>query len=123
MQAAFPADHELLAFFGSEPQVLDSGLPWFYNTLDFETARHGAKVRCKILPAYGEISVRLQPGSEELARLDQTSCKDFSLVMNSQGEMLLATVVQDHRGQMFALMLEPRVWVGLGSFTQIPPAP
>jgi hypothetical protein len=40
----FPPDYELLAFFEAEPTVLDAGVPWIYNTLDFTTTHDGIEV-------------------------------------------------------------------------------
>jgi hypothetical protein len=39
------ADYERLSFFEAEPTLLDANLPWFYNTLDFETQRNGVAVQ------------------------------------------------------------------------------
>jgi hypothetical protein len=36
-----PPEHVLLGFFGAEPEVLDAGLPWFYNRLTFTVERNG----------------------------------------------------------------------------------
>jgi hypothetical protein len=119
----FPADHELLAFFGAEPKILDPGVPWFYNTLDFEVERHGFLVQCRLAPSYGELNLRLQFGGKETTRLHVTGLKSLVLVMNAAGEALVATVDRGHRDETFGLMLEPNVWVGLGVFQRIPPEP
>jgi hypothetical protein len=120
MAAIFPDDHELVAFFEAEPSVLDPDLPWLYNTLYFETEREGIVVRCRIKPSYGDIRVRLdRAGGAELTRVEVTNFRAFSLVLNVQGEVLVATSADDRR--TFCLMLKPRVWLGLGNFGLIPP--
>src|SRR5262245_33365709 len=120
MAVAFPADHELVAFFEVEPRVVDAGVPWIYNTLDFEMERRGVLVRCRICPSYGEIGVRLGVvGGSEIARIEVRDFRNVDLVTNAQGEALVAT--SEHGRDMFCLVLKPRVWVGLGDFKEIPP--
>ncbi|HWE16402.1 MAG TPA: hypothetical protein VG758_04370 [Hyphomicrobiaceae bacterium] len=119
MAVAFPADHELVAFFEVEPRVVDAGVPWIYNTLDFETERRGVLVRCRIRPSYGDISVRLVMGGSETTRIEIRDFRNVDLVANAQGEALVGT--SEHGRDMLCLMLKPRVWVGLGDFKEIPP--
>jgi hypothetical protein len=123
MNIAFPADHELLAFFGADPKILDPNVPWFYNTLHFEVKREGIVVQCRLVPACGEIDVRLHVGGTELARLNLRSFKALRLYMTAEEEILVATFDREHTEESFSLMLKPRVWVGLGSFQSIPPRP
>jgi hypothetical protein len=121
MAAVFPDDHELVAFFEAEPRVLDPGVPWFYNTLDFETERRGVLVRCRLAPSYGDIDVRLAlVGGVELARVEVSAFNNINLVASAQGEALVATSGKEPG--MHCLMLKPRVWVGLGNFRGIPPS-
>ena len=120
MAGAFPADHELVAFFEGEPRVLDAGVPWIYNTLDFETERQGILVRCRLCPSYGDFRERLDlVGGAELMRVEVSDFYNIDLVVNSQGEALMAA--SEQATGMLCLMLKPRVWVGLGKFKQIPP--
>src|SRR5262245_54094749 len=123
MPNTFPDDHELLAFFGTEPKVLDPNVPWFYNTLEFEVEREGIAVRCRLAPAYGQIEVRLLSGATELVRLDIRSFKTLRLYTTSQWEVLIAIFDRGQEEETFGLMLKPRVWVGLGNFQSIPPGP
>jgi hypothetical protein len=120
----FPADHELLAFFGAEPKVLDPDLPWFYNTLDFEVERQGFVVQCSLAPSYGDIDVRLLLGEMELARFKLLSSKSLKLYVKAEGEILVATFDRGIQGEeTFGLMLKPDVWLGLGNFDRLPPGP
>src|SRR5262245_13504914 len=116
----FPADHELLAFFGSEPKVLDPNVPWVYNTLDFEVERQGFVVQCRL--ADYDIDVRLHLGEMELARFKLRSFKSLRLYVKAEGEILVATFDRGFQGEeTFGLMLRPHVWVGLGDFDRLPP--
>jgi hypothetical protein len=123
MNITFPADHELLAFFEAEPKILDPNVAWFYNTLDFEVKREGILVQCRLIPAYGDIDVRLHVGGTELARLNLRSFEALRIYMTTEEEILVATFDREHAEETFSLMLKPRMWVGLGSFERIPPPP
>jgi hypothetical protein len=115
-----PDDHELAAFFEAEPRVLDPDVPWVYNTLDFETERHGILVRCRLVPSYGDVDVRLVlVGGVELVRVKVTAFYNVRLIAKPQGEVLVAT--SDQEPHMLCLMLKPRVWLGLGNFENVPP--
>jgi hypothetical protein len=123
MNITFPADHELLAFFGADPKILDPNVPWFYNTLHFEVKREGIVVQCRLVPACGDIDVRLHVGGTELARLNLRSFEALRIYMTTEEEILVATFDREYAKETFSLMLKPRVWVGFGSFQSIPPSP
>lgn len=56
----FPEEWQLLSLFEVEPQVVDRGVPWFYNTLVFDTTRGEDRIRCEIEPAYEIIRLTWQ---------------------------------------------------------------
>jgi hypothetical protein len=122
MGETFPADHELLSFFEAEPRVLDPKVPWFYNTLEFETERYGFVVQCRLCPSYGEIRTQLFLGGLELVRVDVQCFKSVRLVIDEGRELLIATIAVGRmlREETFALMLKPRVWIGFGDLRSIP---
>jgi hypothetical protein len=117
----FPADHELLAFFGVEPKILDPNVPWLYNTLDFEVERQGFVVQCRL--ADGDIDARLHFGEMELARFELQCFNSLRLYVKAEGEILVATFDRGQGEETFSLMLKPHVWLGLGNFQRIPPGP
>ncbi|MFM9848390.1 MAG: hypothetical protein ACKVP3_14665 [Hyphomicrobiaceae bacterium] len=121
MPSNFLDDHQLLAFFGVEPKVLDAGVPWFYNTLEFDVERIGYSVRCTLAPAYGDIDIHVRHSGAEVARLNMRSFKSLMVHVTAEAEILIASF--EHRGETLGLMLKPRVWVGLGNFQHIPPPP
>ena len=121
MQSNCPADHELLAFFGVEPKVLDPSVPWFHNTLDFEVERQGFVVQCRL--ADGDIDARLRFGEMELARFELQRFKSLRFYVKAEGELLVATFDRGQGEETFSLMLKPHVWLGLGNLQGIPPAP
>ena len=84
----FPPDHELLAFFESEPIVLDPDAPWLYNTLESTTVRNDIEVRCRIVSSYGKIATRLMMGGQELAKFELRDAETIRVVVNRRQEVL-----------------------------------
>jgi hypothetical protein len=86
-----------------------SGVPWFYNTLTFATARDGIDIRCAISPSYGQFTLRLRLAGQRLLDVD-VRCVVGMRVENRPGrEALLASV---QRQDDFVLQLKPHVYVG-----------
>ena len=84
----FPPNHELLAFFESEPMVFDPDTPWLYNTLEFTTTRDGIEVSCRIVSSYGKIATRLMMGGQELAKFELRDAETIRVVVNRRQEVL-----------------------------------
>jgi len=105
----FPEDYELVAFFEAEPEVLDPGVPWFYNTLTFLTARDGIEVHCAICPSYGQLTLRLRLGGQDLLNVDLRCVVGMRVENRADREILLASV---QRQDDFVLQLKPHVQVG-----------
>jgi hypothetical protein len=120
MRREFPPDHELIAFFEAEPTVLDPGVPWFYNTLDFTIAGDGIEVNCSIMPCYGEITARLLVAGRELAKFELRDAESIRVVMDKGQEVLVASFAPTQRLDNFALQLRPRVWAAWGNLHQSP---
>ena len=116
----FPPDHELLAFFESEPTVLDPGVPWSYNTLEFTTVRNEIEVRCRIVPSYGKITTQLMVGGQELAKFELRDAETIRIIVNDRREALVATFGPGRLLDNFALQLKPRVWAAWGNLHQFP---
>lgn len=111
----FPPDHELLAFFETEPRVLDPGVPWLYNTLEFTTVRNEIEVRCRLHPSYGEITTQLLINGHELAKFELRQTETIRVIVNGPQETLVATFASNQRLDDFALQLKPRVRVAWGN--------
>ncbi len=116
----FPPDNELIAFFEADPVVLVPGIPWFYNTLQFQTLRNGVEVQCDIVPSEGALIVRLMLDGRELAKYELHGAEAFRLVMDKGREVLVASFAPGSRLDNFALQLKPRVWAAWGNLHQLP---
>lgn len=117
---AFPPDHELLAFFESEPTVLTPGDPWVYNTLEFTTVRAEITIRCRLVLSYGEITTLFMVNGHELAKFELRDAESIRIITSAQQEALVATFAPPLRLDNFALQLKPRVWAGWGNLHQFP---
>ena len=115
---AFPPDHELLAFFESEPTVLTPGDPWFTNTLEFTTVRGEITVRCRFVPTYGEMTTQLTVNGHELAKFELEGAETIRIITSAHQEALEATFAPARGLGPFVLLLKPRVWAAWGNVRQ-----
>jgi hypothetical protein len=111
----FPPDHELLALFETEPMVLDPGLPWLYNLLEFTTVRNEVEVRCRIHPSYGEVTTQLTMNGHELARFELRDAETIRVIVDGRQEALVATFAPKLSLDDFVLQLKPRVRAAWGN--------
>ena len=116
----FPPDHELLAFFESEPTVLTPGDPWIYNTLEFTTVRAEITVCCRLVPSYGKITTLFIRDGYEQARFELCDSETIRIITGPQQDVLVATFAPQKRLDNFALQLKPRVWAAWGNLHQVP---
>ena len=115
MPSEFPPDHELIAFFESEPTVLDPDVPWIYNTLSFTTVRSEIEVRCRISPSYGTLTTQLMMSGRELAMFEVQDAETIRVIVSGHQEALVATFAEGLFLNSFTLQLKPQVWVGWGN--------
>ena len=115
MLQEFPDDYELIGFFEAEPTILDPGVPWLYNTLDFSTSRNGIEVRARIIPSYRELTLRLLQAGQELALFELKEAVGFRVVTDNQREALVVTFAAPRELDNFVLQLKPRVRVSWGN--------
>jgi hypothetical protein len=120
MIGEFPPDHELLAFFESEPTALSPDDPWFYNTLEFATVRAEITVRCRLVPSCGKITAQLIMNGHDLAKFELRDAETIRIITGAHQEALVATFAPALRLDNFALQLKPRVWAGWGNLHQFP---
>ena len=111
----FPNDHELMGFFEAEPTILDPGVPWIYNVLDFSTRRNGIEVRARITPASGALALSLLLAGHEFALFELRDAESFRIVADDQREALVMTFAAQRGLEDFVLQLRPRVWVSWGN--------
>src|ERR1700680_1926271 len=91
MRESFPADHELIHFFGAEPALLDPGIPWEYNTLAFSVERNRDQVTCVIVPALIVIELTWMREGEEIIRLAAAESERVDIVTTNDATALAAS--------------------------------
>ena len=90
----------MLGFFGVEPQVLDAGVPWFYNRLTFSLETSVDHLTCAIEPAEGHIEV---------------AWRHRTLVVTSEAGISYLLAAQEGNSVQLRLWLEPHVRVFVGA--------
>jgi len=107
----FPEPHDLIAFFEVEPRVLDPGVPWAYNHLEFEVTRGADRINCVIEPGYGVLRVRWSRSADELAFLDFNTVRGLNLEESPTGQVLTATFDESSELTSVRIRLRPQVQV------------
>ena len=90
MIKGFPPDHILLAFFGSEPRLLDPAVPRLYNQLTFVADRDGERVTGTIEPGEGQITVEWERYGEEIVGICVTKLRTLDVVTEEGASCLVA---------------------------------
>jgi hypothetical protein len=106
-----PEDHVLISFFECEPTVLDAGIPWAYNHLEFRTTRGADEFLASIEPGYETFALTWRREGRELVRLKLEHVCSLQVEMSTTSETL---IVQASRGDSHSeirlqLKPEPRI--------------
>lgn len=115
----FPAEHELLSLFESEPEVLDPGVPWAYNKLRFRTVRADDEIDREIEPGYEELRLRWSRAGKEVVRLDLRWVSGLAVEVADGSEALVAKF-RDHHLRPLRLELRPAVHLAWGTSLELP---
>jgi hypothetical protein len=86
----FPEQHDLISFFECEPKVLDPGISWAYNHLEFHTVRGGDDFLAIIEPGGETFRLRWRRDGRELVRLDLERVCRLDLELTPNREILTA---------------------------------
>ena len=90
-----PEEHDLISFFECEPTVLDSGIAWVYNHLEFRTVRGADEFLAIIEPGYETFGLTWRREGKELVRLKFEHVGSLRVEMSTVSEAL---IVQARRG-------------------------
>lgn len=85
----FPAEHELISIFESEPRLDDADLPWTYNTLHFVLTRGDQRVECEIHPGYEQLAFRWFRDADELVNLELREVKGLEIDLSHDMETMV----------------------------------
>ena len=115
----FPEEWELLAFFESEPVILDPGIPWRYNELRFETRRGGDTFHCVIVGDYGRIKFQWWYRDELRVDLNLNWVRGMTIA-NGGGRDAMTLSFRDAYLLDLELQLRPHVCIQWGTDTTLP---
>jgi hypothetical protein len=105
----FPEDFELLSIFECAPEVLDTDIPWFYNTLTFRGKRDELNYLIKISPAYGCLEVRIGDPSQPITHLSITEVSALRLHEGHGEAVLMASFSPDSGRGILKIRLRPHL--------------
>jgi hypothetical protein len=108
MKAKPPDALELLAFFETEPTLLDPGAPWIHNTATYETEHDGYSVRFEISPSYSTLKVTVAAAGREVAQAEVTAFTSLEISTDRGKETLIARFGESAASALF-LSVRPNV--------------
>jgi hypothetical protein len=85
----FPEEHELISFFECEPKVLDPGIPWVYNHLEFRSVRGPDEFFAAIEPGAESVRFWWRRDEKELVSLSLGQVSGIALEMSAQREIMV----------------------------------
>jgi hypothetical protein len=98
----------LLTLFGSEPALLDPGVPWIYNRATYRIERDGYRISLEIKPSYRELKVSVESNGRSVSQALLSPFADLRVEMDEQAELLIVRFDQLSRSVLF-LTLRPDV--------------
>ena len=115
-----PAEHELLSVFEAEPELLDNGVPWAYNSVRFRMVRGQDQLTCEIEPASEQLRIAWHQAGAELLALDLSEVSALVVEAERGLESLVATFRNNHVKPL-RLQLRPRIHLFWGTRTEVAP--
>jgi len=111
----FPAEHECISVFESEPRLTDADLPWTCNTLHFDLSRGDQRVECEIHPGYEQLTFRWFRNSDELVNLELREVKGLEIDSSHDMESLIVKFKDDGVLRDLRIRLKPAFHVLWGT--------
>jgi hypothetical protein len=87
----FPEHHDLISFFEAEPKVLDAGIVWAYNSLEFRTIRGRDEFLAVIVPGYEVFKLTWWRDGQEILKLDLERVQHLDVELSPAREVLTAS--------------------------------
>ena len=110
----FPAEYELISLFEGEPTLLDSGVPWVYNQVTFETRTGEDHLHCEIEPASRQLRITWSRAGAELMRLELALVAGL-IVESEKGREAMVVRFASPSVRELRLQVRPRVHVAWGT--------
>lgn len=106
--------HDLLLFFGTEPKIDESDVPWEYSgaSISFESAED--LVWCRLAPGEGELAIVWRQSALKRMELSLGGYFDVK-IENVSGVDRLVARSEEPGTEPFVLQLRPHVFVAIGA--------
>lgn len=101
-------EFELLAFFGNDPERLDAGVPWVYNTLTYRASSGNITVVLKISPSYKTTEMHFFVGNQVVFKFSGT-VSDLHYLETEKDEQFLK--IQLPQNIELALSIKPHIYI------------
>lgn len=109
MISQFPDNWELINFFESEPEVLDPGSPWLFNTLEFRYRNRDERILARIRPSYGEFNFKYYRADDAVIDLELHWIDACRILKEREKEYMLLRFLPKARMKDFLLFLKPGI--------------
>lgn len=109
----FPAEYELIEFFGVLPQLCDPGVPWVYNRVTFACERGADRLHVELEPASMVLRVRWTQDGVERLRLDLHRVAGLTLDRAEGQDVLVASFARSEVADL-RLRIAPSVHLQWG---------
>ena len=114
----FPEPHDLISFFEVEPALLDAGVPWAYNHLEFRTTRGADEFHAIIEPGFEIFRLTWHRDGKELVNVSLERVFRLELEISPGREVLVAGLRRSVGVTELRFQLKPQphlTWADLGS--------
>ncbi|MDO8774194.1 MAG: hypothetical protein Q7K57_36875 [Burkholderiaceae bacterium] len=106
--------HDLLIFFGSEPKIDESDVPWDYSGAQITFESGDDLVWCRLAPGEGELALVWCQGGVKRVELSLEGYFDVK-IENTGGEERLVALPQTSDRRPLVLRLRPQVFIAIGA--------
>ncbi len=97
---------QLLACLGVEPQELEPGIPWYYNTATYTLALGRWHIEFLLQPSSGEVQLRIDCAGQRCFEFSATAVRDVRVI--DQPGVDVVEIVMEERSRL-TLQLRPSV--------------
>jgi hypothetical protein len=108
MTPLLSAERDFVSLFAVEPHIADSGVPWSYNRVAFETVLGADHIRFEMCPGFLECTFSWHRDGALLAHLELSGVVSFEVREDAKEGLLRLAFEDEPRGVLF-LRLRPAV--------------
>ncbi|MDA1675639.1 hypothetical protein [Bacillus cereus group sp. TH152-1LC] len=106
----FPSEIDLLSLFETEPTLLDTSDPFYYNEATYRFSNGDEDFVVILSPSYGEVKIKVtkRDSNRLLSLLDLKQVEKFEITTNKKDHSsILLTVINEDSQQMIEIDFKP----------------